>query len=100
MPQMMEDMDIAFPNLGIYLRNVPKTIMIGSFGIALYGVLIAAAMLMGVAVAAHIAKKKRTGSGSLLGLLCIYRDLSDRRRPHLLCDLHVGLLQGQPSSDF
>ena len=57
MPQMMEDMDIAFPNLGIYLRNVPKTIMIGSFGIALYGVLIAAAMLMGVAVAAHIAKK-------------------------------------------
>ena len=57
MPQMMEDMDIAFPNLGIYLRNVPKTIMIGSFGIALYGVLIAAAMLMGVAVAARIAKK-------------------------------------------
>ena len=57
MPQMMEDMDIAFPNLGIYLRNVPKTIMVGSFGIALYGVLIAAAMLMGVAVAAHIAKK-------------------------------------------
>ena len=33
----MGDMDIAFPNLGIYLRNVPKTIMIGNFGIALYG---------------------------------------------------------------
>ena len=28
----MGDMDIAFPNLGIYLRNVPKTIMIGNFG--------------------------------------------------------------------
>ena len=27
----MGDMDIAFPNLGIYLRNVPKTIMIGNF---------------------------------------------------------------------
>ena len=41
MPQIMEDMDIAFPNLGIYLHNVPKTIMIGNFGIAIYGVLIA-----------------------------------------------------------
>ena len=50
-------MDIAFPNLGIYLRNVPKTIMIGNFGIALYGILIAAAMLMGITVAAKIAKK-------------------------------------------
>ena len=57
MPQMMEDMDIASPNLGIYLHNVPKTIMIGSFGIALYGVLIAAAMLMGITIAAHIAKR-------------------------------------------
>ena len=57
MEQMMGDMDIAFPNLGIYLRNVPKTIMIGNFGIALYGILIAAAMLMGITVAAKIAKK-------------------------------------------
>ena len=58
MPQMMEDMDIAFPNLGIYLHNVPKTIMIGSFGIALYGVLIALAMLMGISIAAALAKKQ------------------------------------------
>lgn len=57
MQQMMGDMDIAFPNLGIYLRNVPKTIMIGNFGIALYGILIAAAMLTGIVIAAHIAKK-------------------------------------------
>ena len=46
MEQIMGDMDIAFPNLGIYLRNVPKTIMVGSFGIALYGIMIAAAMLV------------------------------------------------------
>ena len=57
MPQMMEDMDIAFPNLGIYLHNVPKTIMIGNFGIAIYGVLIALAMLMGISIAAKIAQK-------------------------------------------
>ena len=30
----MGDMDIAFPNLGIYLRNVPKTIMIGNFALS------------------------------------------------------------------
>ena len=59
MQQMMGDMDIAFPNLGIYLHNVPKTIMIGSFGIALYGILVASAMLLGITIAARIAK--RTG---------------------------------------
>ena len=57
MQQMMGDMDIAFPNLGIYLHNVPKTIMIGNFGIALYGILVASAMLMGITVAAEIAKR-------------------------------------------
>ena len=53
----MGEMDIAFPNLGIYLRNVPKTIMIGSFGIALYGVVIAIGMMLGLVLAARIAKK-------------------------------------------
>lgn len=53
----MGDMDIAFPNLGIYLRNVPKTIMIGNFGIALYGVVIAIGMILGLTLSARIAKK-------------------------------------------
>lgn len=57
MAEMMGDMDIAFPNLGIYLRNVPKTIMIGNFGIALYGVVIAIGMILGLTLAARIAKK-------------------------------------------
>ena len=55
MADMMGDMDIAFPNLGIYLSNVPKTIMIGSFGIALYGIVIAIGMLLGLTLAAKIA---------------------------------------------
>ena len=58
MEQMMGDMDIAFPNLGIYLRNVPKTIMVGNFGIALYGIMIAAAMLCGISIAAFMGKKE------------------------------------------
>ena len=53
----MGDMDIAFPNLGIYLRNVPKTIMIGNFGIALYGIVIAIGMILGLTMSARIAKK-------------------------------------------
>ena len=57
MEQMMGDMDIAFPHLGIYLRNVPKTIMVGSFGIAIYGILVASAMLIGISIAAQIGKK-------------------------------------------
>ena len=59
MAEMMGDMDIAFPNLGIYLTNVPKTIMIGSFGIAIYGVVIAIGMLLGLTLSSKLAA--RTG---------------------------------------
>ena len=56
----MGDMDIAFPNLGIYLRNVPKTIMIGNFGIAIYGIVIGLGMILGLTLSARIAKKTGT----------------------------------------
>ncbi|MCR5337711.1 MAG: prolipoprotein diacylglyceryl transferase [Lachnospiraceae bacterium] len=42
--------DIAFPHLGIYLTNVPKGIYIGNFFIALYGVIIAIGMVLGLAL--------------------------------------------------
>ena len=48
---MMEAKDIAFPYLGIYLKNVPDGFYIGNFRIALYGVLIAIGMMLGVAIA-------------------------------------------------
>ena len=57
MPDIMDSMDIAFPNLGIYLRNVPKSFTIGNFTIALYGIMIAIGMLAGIILASHIAKK-------------------------------------------
>ena len=59
MAEMMGEMDIAFPNLGIYLTNVPKTIMIGNFGIAIYGIVIAMGMLLGLTLSSRIAA--RTG---------------------------------------
>lgn len=62
MQDMMNEMDIAFPNLHIYLRNVPKTITIGNFSIAIYGIVIAIAMLCGIMMASHIAKKTNQNS--------------------------------------
>ncbi len=53
----MDLMDISFPNLGIYLHNVPKTFSIFGFDIAMYGIVIAIGMLLGLTMAAHIAKK-------------------------------------------
>lgn len=52
----MEAMDIAFPNLGIYLHNMPKGFSIFGFEITLYGVLIGIGMLAGILLAAHQAK--------------------------------------------
>lgn len=49
--------DIAFPNLGIYLHNVPKTFSVFGFSIALYGVVIALGMLAGFTLAARQAAK-------------------------------------------
>ena len=45
---MMAEGDIAFPNLGIYLHNVPKNFSVFGFSIALYGVIIGIGMLLAV----------------------------------------------------
>lgn len=49
-------MDIDFPNLGIYLHNVPKGFTIFGFEIALYGVIIGIGVLAGILLAARLAK--------------------------------------------
>ncbi len=48
--------DIAFPNLGIYLRDVPKSFSIFGFSIAFYGLIIGMGVLAGILMAAHMAK--------------------------------------------
>lgn len=52
----MNATDIAFPNLGIYLENVPKSFSIFGFSIAFYGVIIGLGVLAGILMAAHDAK--------------------------------------------
>ena len=53
----MDIMDIDFPNLGIYLRNVPKSFSVFGFEIALYGVIIGIGVLLGILIAAKVAGK-------------------------------------------
>ena len=50
---------IDFPNLGIHLENVGKTVTVFGFDIAYYGITIAVGMLAGILVATQVAK--RTG---------------------------------------
>lgn len=55
----MKGADIAFPNIGIYFSNVPKSVSVAGFQIAFYGIIIACGMLLGIVMARWNAK--RTG---------------------------------------
>lgn len=59
-------MDIRFPHLGIELANVGKTINLGGFSIAYYGIIMALGMVAGYFMAAWQAK--RTGQNPELYL--------------------------------
>ena len=50
-------MNIHFPNLGIHLENVGKSISVFGFEIAYYGMVIGFGVLMGIVLAAYLAKK-------------------------------------------
>ena len=59
MPDRMDITDIAFPNLGIYLENVPRKFTVFGFDIYFYGLIIGIGVLMGVLMAVHMAKKEK-----------------------------------------
>ena len=50
--------DVAFPNLGIFIKNLQNTIRIGNFTIAYYGIIISIAMLIAFTIVTYLAKKK------------------------------------------
>ena len=68
----------VFPNLGIYLKNVGKSIDLFGIEIAYYGIIIGTAILLGFWIAAREAK--RTGQNSeiilIWGLSASLRELS------------------------
>lgn len=49
--------EIAFPNLGIYLHNVPKSFSVFGFTIAFYGLIIGIGVMAGLLAVTRIAKK-------------------------------------------
>lgn len=51
--------NISFPNLGIYLENVGKTITVFGFDIAYYGIIIGCGVIAGVLMAAWQAKRTK-----------------------------------------
>ena len=48
--------DIAFPNLGIYLKDVPRSFAIFGFDIYFYGLIIGIGVMAGILMAVHMAK--------------------------------------------
>ena len=50
---------IEFPNIGIHLENVGKTVTVFGFDIAYYGIVIGIGMLAGIGMA--MMEAKRTG---------------------------------------
>ncbi len=54
---MMGKMDIAFPNLHIYLRNVPKSFSVFGLEIALYAVIVMTGFYLGLQLILYLAKK-------------------------------------------
>lgn len=54
--------DIAFPNLGIYLKDVPRSFHIFGFEIAFYGLIIGIGMFLGIWMAAQVAKRTNQNS--------------------------------------
>ena len=59
MIETMNSTDIAFPNLGIYLENVPKSFSVFGIDIAFYGLIIGIGIIAGILMATREAK--RTG---------------------------------------
>ena len=57
MPDWMGDGSIAFPNLGIYLENIPKNFTVFGYTIALYGVIIGIGMFVAVSLVVYMAQK-------------------------------------------
>lgn len=65
------DMSIRFSHLGIYLPNVGKTISVFGFDIAYYGITIAIAMIVGISIALHEAKRTGQNQDTYLDLLML-----------------------------
>ena len=86
---MFMDMQINFPNLGIYLEHVGKSFDVFGFEIAFYGITMATGILTGYLIAA---KKNRAETGRLSGSASLCSVFCTGGCETLLRDLQVGIL--------
>lgn len=63
--------DIAFPQLGIFLEDVPSGVSVFGFWIAFYGIIMASAMVMGYLMAAWQARRTNQNPDMYLDLALI-----------------------------
>ncbi len=56
MPDIMGKMDIAFPHMGLYLKDVPKSFSVFGFSVAMYGVIIGLGFLVALLIISRVAK--------------------------------------------
>ena len=67
----MNESTILFPNLNLILTNVGKSISIGRFEIAYYGMVIALGMALGIMLILHIARKSGQNEDTYVDLTLI-----------------------------
>ena len=92
---MMNAGDIAFPHLGIYLENVPRSFSVFGFEIAFYGLIIGIGVLAGILMAVHQAKVTGENPDTIWDFAIYAVIFSVIGSQNLLRGLCLGLLQGQ-----
>lgn len=65
------EMSIHFPNLGIHLDHVGKTMEIYGFSVSFYGILLTVGMLLGIAYVVMLAKRTNQNQDTYLGLMIV-----------------------------
>src|SRR5574344_2471551 len=68
---MMAEGDIAFPNLGIYLHNVPRGFSVFGFTITLYGIIIGIGMILAVMLCDYDRKSRGLSGDDIWNLAVI-----------------------------
>ena len=93
---------INFPNLGIHLSNVGKSISIGGFEIAYYGMIIACGMILGLCIAMWVAKKTNQNPDQYFDVALYAIPIALIGGESVLCYLFLGSVQRQsdPHSVF
>lgn len=82
---MEKIMDIRFPHLGIEIAHLGRSITIGGFSIAYYGMIIALGMILGFLMASMAGKTNREKSGIVFGPGSMGYYLCNHRSKNLLC---------------